>query len=138
MEQFYSKVKEGVLLHVIWRMEDFTEGRIDVISPDQFIQCSALLMNAGKTFRPHKHIEREVTDIDRIAQESWHIIKGRVKVTFYDLDDSIIAQPILYEGDTSFTLRGGHTYLILQENTRVLEYKTGKYSGQATDKTFIV
>jgi hypothetical protein len=137
MEKFYSKVKEGVLLHVVYRLHDFNPGRVDIIPPDEFIQCAALEMNAGKTFRPHKHFEREVTDKDRMPQESWVVIKGRVKVALYDLDDTIIAQPILYEGDASFTLHGGHNYKVVQDNTIVYEFKTGRYLGQANDKIFI-
>ena len=137
MEKIYSKKQEGLLLHVIWRIEDFAEGRQNIVSDDEFLQCAALNLNAGQTFRPHRHIQREVTDKDRIPQESWHVIKGRVKCVFYDVDDTVVATPILYEGDTSFTFRGGHTYQILQDNTRVLEYKTGRYLGQKLDKQFI-
>ena len=56
---------------------------------------------------------------------------------FYDIDNSIIATPILGAGDASFTLYGGHTYEILEEDTIVYEYKTGPYEGQALDKTFL-
>ena len=55
----------------------------------------------------------------------------------YDIDDQIIAEPILKAGDASFTLYGGHTYSILEDNTIVYEYKTGPYEGQNLDKTFI-
>lgn len=140
MEKIYSKVNPSLLLHVIHRFSEFEEMnsfREEIIEPDQFIQCSALKMDKGKTFRPHKHIIREVTDVDRIAQESWIILSGSVKCIFYDIDDSIIAEVILKAHDSSYTLRGGHNYLILEDNTKVLEYKTGKYLGQAYDKEFI-
>ena len=65
------------------------------------------------------------------------IIKGKVKCIFYDVDDTIISEPILYEGDISFTFGGGHNYLILEDDTIVYEYKTGPYYGQKIDKTFI-
>ena len=137
MEKIYSKVKPDLLLHIVYRKEDFVDGRQEIVPPDQFIQCAALKLKRGKTFRPHKHIEREVTDKDRIPQESWVIMSGTVKCTFYDIDDSIIAEPILRKGDASFTLRGGHTYLILSKESIIFEYKTGKYLGQQFDKTFI-
>ena len=35
------------------------------------------------------------------------------------------------------TFQGGHNYEILEENTRVLEYKTGPYYGQKLDKVFV-
>jgi hypothetical protein len=93
-------------------------------------------MEKGKTFRPHKHIWKERTR-NVIAQESRVVIQGSVKCIFYDIDNTIIAEPILYPGDASFTLEGGHNYLILEDNTLVYEYKTGPYEGQALDKTFL-
>ena len=137
MEKIYSKVEEGKLLHIINRLSDIEEGRKDIIDADNFIQCSALKMELGKTFKPHKHIEKVRSYDKQIAQESWVIIKGSVRCIFYDLDDTIIAKPVLYAGDASFTLAGGHTYEILEENTIVYEYKTGPYEGQKLDKMFI-
>jgi hypothetical protein len=107
MEKIYSKV-DGRLLHIINRLSEI-EGRNDVVPEDNFIQCATLKMEKGKTFPPHKHIEKE----------------------------RIIAEAILYEGDASFTLYGGHTYEILEDDTIVYEYKTGPYEGQKLDKVFI-
>ena len=136
MEKIYSKIDPEVLLHMVVRKEDMLPGRQDVISEENFIQCSILNMEEGKTFKPHRHIWKERTR-NVIAQESWIVVQGRVKCIFYDLDDTIIAEPILEPGDASFTLQGGHNYLILEDNTLVYEYKTGPYEGQALDKTFI-
>ena len=136
MEKIYSKVDPNKLLHVIVRKEDLTPGRVEVVPEDHFIQCALLNMEKGKTFKPHKHIWKERTR-SVIAQESWIVIQGSVKCIFYDTDDQIVATPILYPGDASFTLEGGHNYEILEDNTLVYEYKTGPYEGQALDKTFI-
>ena len=136
MEKIYSKVDPSKLLHLIVRKDDITSGRQDVISEENFIQCSVLNMEEGKTFKPHKHIWKERTR-NVIAQESWIVIQGSVKCIFYDIDDSVIAEPILNVGDASFTLEGGHNYYILEDNTLVYEYKTGPYEGQKLDKTFI-
>jgi len=136
MENIYSKVDPSKLLHVVVRKEDLTPGRVEVVPEDNFIQCALLNMEKGKTFKPHKHIWKERTR-NVIAQESWIVIQGSVKCIFYDTDDQIIATPILYLGDASFTLEGGHTYEIQEDNTLVYEYKTGPYEGQALDKTFL-
>ena len=136
MEKIYSKQAPEVLLHMVVRKEEIIPGRKDIVSEEHFIQCSILNMEKGKTFRPHRHIWKARTK-NVIAQESWIVIQGRVKCIFYDLDDTIIAEPILEPGDASFTLQGGHNYLILEDNTLVYEYKTGPYEGQALDKTFI-
>ena len=136
MENIYSKINPDKLLHIVVRKEDITEGRQDIVPEENFIQCSILNMPKDKTFKPHKHIFKERTR-NVIAQESWIVIHGRVQCIFYDTDDTIIATPVLEQGDASFTLEGGHNYYILEDNTLVYEYKTGPYEGQALDKTFI-
>ena len=136
MEKIYSKVQPDKLLHMVVRKDEIKPGRVDIVSEENFIQCSMLNMEKGKTFKPHKHIWKERT-CNVIAQESWIVIQGSVKCIFYDLDDTIIAEPILYPGDSSYTLEGGHNYLIMEDNTLVYEYKTGPYEGQAMDKTFL-
>ena len=136
MEKIYSKIKPDKLLHVINRLTDIKD-RTNVIDDEHFIQCATLRMYKGQTFPPHKHIIKERHYHKQIAQESWVVIKGSVKCIFYDLDNTIISTPILNQGDASFTLYGGHTYEILEEDTIVYEYKTGPYEGQELDKTFI-
>ena len=136
MIKYYSKVDPNKLLHMVVRKEEITSGRQDIVSEENFIQCSILNMEKDKTFKPHKHIWKERTR-NVIAQESWIVLQGSVKCIFYDIDDAIVAEPILYPGDASFTLEGGHNYLILEDNTLVYEYKTGPYEGQALDKTFL-
>jgi hypothetical protein len=136
MLKIYSKIKPDVLLHVINRLEDF-EGRTEIIPSNNFIQCASLKMEKDKTFPPHRHIIKDRRYKQQIAQESWVVVKGSVVCKFYDLDDTLISEPVLYPGDASFTLYGGHTYEILEDNTIVYEYKTGPYEGQEFDKRFI-
>ena len=136
MEKIYSKTNPEVLLHIIVRKQDLLPGRTEVVPENNFIQCALLNMPNGKTFPPHKHIWKDRTR-NVIAQESWIVIQGSVRCILYDLNDQIITTPILYPGDASFTLQGGHTYEILEDNTLVYEYKTGPYEGQQLDKTFI-
>lgn len=134
--KIYSKIEPTKLLHIVNRLVNIT-GRDDIIPEDNFIQCAALKMEKGKTFPPHKHITKDRHYLEQIAQESWIVIKGRVKCKFYDIDNTLIAEPILEPGDASFTLYGGHTYEILEDDTLVYEYKTGPYEGQELDKEFI-
>lgn len=132
----YSKVETDKLLHKIVRVSHANEERKNLIESDQFIQCSLLNMNKGKTFKSHKHIWKPLSQ-DVIAQESWIVIKGKVKCFFYDLDDSLITIEILSPGDASFTLEGGHNYEILEDDSIIYEYKTGPYQGQELDKVFL-
>lgn len=134
MEKIYSKIEPTKLLHLINRLNEI-DGRTDIAPVEEFLQLATLKLKKGQTFRPHKHIT--LVKETNIAQESWIVIKGSVKCVFYDLDDSIIAEPILYPGDCSMTFRGGHNYIILEEDTIVYEYKTGPYLGQELDKVFL-
>ena len=136
MKKIYSKIEPNKLLHIIVRKDDLVKGRTEVVSEEHFIQCALLNMEKDKTFKPHKHIWKNRTR-DVIAQESWVVIQGKVKCTFFDIDDKVIDEPILQSGDASFTLEGGHTYTILEDDTLVYEYKTGPYKGQENDKEFL-
>jgi hypothetical protein len=136
MKFIYSIKEPTKLLHIINRVDDI-DSRKDVVPNEHFIQCATLKMESGKTFKPHKHIQKKRTYQNQIAQESWVVIKGKVKCILYDIDDTIISEEILNPGDASFTLYGGHNYLILEDDTIVYEYKTGPYEGQQLDKTFI-
>lgn len=136
MKHIYSKVEPSKLLHIINRLDEIT-GRTDVVPSENFIQCATLKLGDKKTFQPHKHIEKNRTYEKQIAQESWVVIKGKVKCLLYDIDDTIISEEILNAGDASFTLYGGHNYVCLEEDTIVYEYKTGPYEGQQLDKIFL-
>lgn len=136
MEYIYSKVDPSKLLHSVCRLKDIKEGREDLIDAGNFIQCSALKLKKDHTFRPHKHNWRQ-RDWLVIAQESWVVISGSVECIFYDIDNTILAKPILGPGDVSFSFgEAGHNYLILEDSI-VYEMKTGKYEGQSIDKTFL-
>src|SRR5437868_6005468 len=119
MERFYSKVLPDALLHIIHRRKDFEQQRNDLITPDNFLQCAAMLLPAGKTFKPHFHIGKEITDT--LPQESWVVISGSVRCILYDIDGTILACPVLMPGDCSITLAGGHNYEVLQHDSKIYE-----------------
>lgn len=140
MKFIYSKVDPSRILHIVHRAQEFykiNNGiRTNVVDEEEFIQLSALNMQEGQTFKPHQHIWKKGED-KVIAQESWVVIKGSVKCSFFDTNGELLEEPILKVGDCSVTLGGGHTYLILEDDTLVYEYKTGPYKGQKNDKIFL-
>jgi len=142
MKKIYSKQEPEKLLHIICRRDALgfhnepEGGRIDVAPENEFLQVAAIQMNAGKTFKPHRHIWKD-GEKSVIAQESWVVISGSVRVTLYDLDDSILMEEHLTPGDLSMTFEGGHNYKATEPNTFVYEFKTGPYKGIENDKTFI-
>jgi cupin fold WbuC family metalloprotein len=136
MQKIYSKISPNILLHIISRIDDVVDERLNISPEEEFIQLAVLKMNKGKTFEPHKHIWKPGKE-EVIAQESWVVIRGKVEAILYDLDDSIIDKIVLAAGDCSLTFRGGHNYVFLEDDTVVYEYKTGPYTGQENDKEFI-
>lgn len=134
MDYIKSEV-DGSLLHIINRKEEIT-NRTNVCPDDEFLQLATMRMPLGMTFKPHKHIYKDGPK-EVIAQESWIVIQGRVKVILYDIDDTIIHEDVIFPGDCSITFRGGHNYEIMEDDTIVYEYKTGPYQGIEMDKDFI-
>ncbi|MAP55898.1 MAG: hypothetical protein CL605_13445 [Altibacter sp.] len=135
MLKIKSKISDK-LLHIVYSSEEFTQERTELVGPDSFIQCAYLKLEKGKTFKPHRHIWKSPSYNKVIAQESWVVINGSVKALFFDTDGTFLESHILNAGDASFTLEGGHTYEILEDDTLVYEYKTGPYEGQERDKEF--
>lgn len=130
----YSRIDPTHLLHIINRKRDIQPGRVDLVEPEQFIQCAVIRQPRGVTYKPHKHLISTVSHPQYLAQESWVVISGLVKVTLYDTDNSILHEDILEPGDISITLAGGHNYLFMAEDSIVYEYKTGPYLGREQDK----
>lgn len=136
MRHIYSKKYPEKLLHIINTLEDVVE-RTNVVPDNQFLQLATLRMERGKTFKPHQHIWKLSPTEKIIAQESWIVIKGLVKVYMYDIDGELLATEVIRQGDCSMTFEGGHTYEILEDDTIVYEYKTGPYTGIENDKVFL-
>ena len=135
MEKIYSKKDPNILLSIVNRLKDVVDKRRDLTPEKEYLQVACFKMSEGKTFKAHKHLEQE--KVTKITQESFVIVRGKIKATIYDLDDVVVAEPILNAGDCIITLYGGHNYLGLEEGTVIYEHKTGPYFGVEKDKTYI-
>jgi hypothetical protein len=136
MVEIYSKSEPNKLLHIVYKTSEFQGARQDLVPDEEFLQLAIMNPPKGKTFKAHKHIFKEVPNMS-IAQESWYIVRGAVTAKLYDEDFSHLTDILLEEGDLSITLYGGHTYEIMEEDTLVLEFKSGPYYGQKLDKEFM-
>jgi cupin fold WbuC family metalloprotein len=136
MHYVYSRLDPDKLLHLVHRLDEIKD-RTNVAPNTQFIQLATLKMAKGKTFRAHQHIWKPAPRHSVIAQESWVVIRGSVKVFFYDTNGVLLDTKIIKQGDCSMTFEGGHTYEILEDDTIVYEYKTGPYTGIGDDKVFL-
>jgi len=135
MIHIHSAVDPTLLLLVINRREDISINRTDLSPGDQYLQCATKQLSKGTTFAPHRH--NELIRTTDITQEAWVFLTGRVLARFWDVDDTLIYETELGEGDAAIVFRGGHSFVVLEEDTVLYEFKTGPYFGVEKDKTYI-
>ncbi|OGH96492.1 MAG: hypothetical protein A2039_09110 [Candidatus Melainabacteria bacterium GWA2_34_9] len=126
----YVKNKDK-LLSIIIRNSYNKEG-ISFFTPDDFSQQLAYMSHkAGKIIQPHVHnpVKREVF----FTNEVLAIKKGKLRVDFYDDNQTYIKSHILESGDVILLATGGHGFEVLEE-VEMIEVKQGPYAGEL-DKT---
>jgi cupin fold WbuC family metalloprotein len=140
MIKIYSKIKKKKLLHIIYNKNNYSKiktYRLDLSSNNQFMQAAILSLKKNHTILAHKHIWKRPRFKKMIAQESWLVLSGKVRMYAYDTDGSYLKSFLLKKGSFSITYEGGHNYKALSKNPKVIEYKIGPYEGVKRDKVFI-
>lgn len=135
MIKIYSIIEPDKLLHVVFQSSK-AMGREQLVESSEYLQIASLNLKSGQSFVAHKHLWKILPDNNNIAQESWVVLKGKIEVTFYDLNDVLLQSEILGPGDVSITLYGGHSYKIMEDSI-ALEFKSGPYLGKDLDKELI-
>ena len=131
----YSKIDPKILLFVINRRENVSAIRQDLSPDGEYLQVATKKLAAGTTFAPHRH--NELLREPDITQEAWVFLQGRVAARFWDIDDELIYETELGAGDVAVVFRGGHSFIVLEDDTILYEFKTGPYYGIEKDKTYI-
>tara|TARA_X000000950_G_scaffold271686_1_gene353174 strand:- start:15129 stop:15536 length:408 start_codon:yes stop_codon:yes gene_type:complete len=133
MRKIYSKNQDQLLIASIIRLNEISDYRKDLSPDEEFLQVSARKFTELMKVEPHKHfqIERNTSR----TQESWIIIKGKVKAEIFDVNDELIDEEILTDGDCIVLYRGGHSLEVLSKETVMYEVKNGPYFGKINDKT---
>jgi len=137
VKKIYSKIKKKKLLHIIFSPTKKNQ-RINISPENEFMQLCYLKVNKENKFKAHKHFWKMNMQKTRIVQESWVLIKGSAKVSFYDLNDKFLTSKTLKPGDISITFEGGHKLDILKNNTIIYEHKNGPYEGQTKDLKYLI
>ena len=135
MIRLYSNVEKGLLLFSLIRKKDITCTRKDLSPDGEFLQVSAKKITINDLFKPHKHLECEKKATT--TQESWVILDGKVLAKIYDIDDNLIREEVLQNGDCIVLYAGGHSLECLTEETILYEFKNGPYFGPTKDKEFL-
>ncbi len=121
------------IICIIYRDSDWKKG-LNFITPDaMFIQAGSWWYDEGKELQRHVH-----NDFDRTAtrtQESVYVRRGSMRVDLYTEEFEKFKDFVLYEGDLAVFAYGGHGYVILEDNTQIIETKNGPFIDVDTDKT---
>jgi len=118
-------------LAVILRTSYRAEG-IKFFTPNDFSQQLGYMNRPeGYVIPPHVHnaVSREVM----YTKEVLFLKSGRVRVDFYDDDQTYLESRVLETGDVVLLAYGGHGFEML-EPTEMIEVKQGPYAGD-NDKT---
>ena len=124
--------KIGAILHC---KDDWNEGLDFLTSDDAFIQAGTWWYGEGKVLKAHRHIINE-RYVD-ITQETVVVMNGSMRIDFYNKENKVFQQEIVFTGDMCVILTVGHGYQILEENTKVIEIKNGPFISVDKDKELI-
>ena len=125
-------VHDGVILARYIPSAAWQKGLCFFSKDEEFIQVGSWDYDEGKTLAAHIHnqAERKITH----TQEVLYIRQGAIKATVYDVHGQPVEDITAKAGDTLILLNGGHGYMILENDTQVLEIKNGPYLGAETDR----
>lgn len=122
---------QGQLFAIILRA-GFNKPGISFFTPNELSQQLAYMRHpVGHVIKPHVHnpVPREV----QFTQEVLFLRRGKMRVDFYDNDQTYLSSRIMESGDVILLATGGHGFEILEE-IEMIEVKQGPYVGEA-DKT---
>ena len=130
--KIYSKIVTNKLILSVLKFNEISEKRQDISPDDEFLQVSAVKLKKNFHVKSHKHkkLKRE----SDITQETWIILKGKIFGKFYDLDNKFLYEDTFTSGDCVTIYRGGHEFIVLDDNTYFFEIKNGPYYGNEKDR----
>lgn len=128
MNDLVKKIEyKGKTLAIIIKNEYSKEG-VEFFTPNDFSQQLAYMKHPkGKRIDAHTHnvVHRDVS----YTKEVLVIRKGKLRVDFYEDDQSYIESHIVEQGDIILLAFGGHGFECLEE-VEMVEIKQGPYLGE--------
>jgi hypothetical protein len=120
---------------VIKKKRRFIKNGVDFLTKDQDLLQLGFI-NHKKNYHIKSHIHLKKPRIINYCTEVLLIEKGKVKIKFFNNNNSDIKKDkILNKGDIIILFQGGHGFKIL-EKTQIIEIKQGPYV-EGKDKKII-
>jgi len=133
-EDMVTMIKHGGRLLAIIISHDYSTSGITFFTPNELSQQLAYMRHpAGKIIEAHVHkpVAREVF----MTQETLFIKRGKLRVDFFDDDQTYLESRILEAGDVILLVQGGHGFEVLEE-LEMFEVKQGPYTEDRDKKRF--
>ena len=124
-------INKDIELALIIRTTFHKDG-IEFFTPNTYSQQIGY-MNRPKGYVIEPHIHNSVPRQVQFTKEVLFIKSGKVRVDFYDDEQTYLESRILHAGDVILLAFGGHGFEML-EASEIIEVKQGPYAGDA-DKT---
>jgi len=128
IEDMLDKVYFNNLLYAIIIRSNFSQQGIEFFTNNNDSQqLGYMKRDQGYVINPHRHnlVKREV----HLTQEVLFIKSGKVRVDFYNNEQSYIKSKVLNQGDVILLSDGGHGFKML-EDSEIIEVKQGPYCGE--------
>ena len=128
-------IRTGDQILAVIVSHDFHEPGIHFFTPNDLSQQLAYMRRpAGKVIDPYVHnpVSRNVHH----TQEVLFLKKGKLRVDFYDENQSYLESRVLQGGDVILLATGGHGFEVLEE-IEMIEVKQGPYAGDQDKTRFI-
>jgi cupin fold WbuC family metalloprotein len=103
-----------------------TDGAQFHTSAEDQLQLATMLRPKGHTVKAHKHVGGARTVWK--TQEVLVVVRGKLQVTVYDLDGSLVSVLYVSDGEAILLVDGGHAVQVIEE-TVFYEIKTGPFLG---------
>jgi hypothetical protein len=127
--------KQTIYALIIKKKRRFIKNGVDFLTKDKDLLQLGFI-NHKKNHHIKSHIHLKKPRIINYCTEVLLIEKGKVKIKFFDNNNSDIKKDkILNKGDIIILFQGGHGFKIL-EKTQIIEIKQGPYV-EGKDKKII-
>jgi len=130
-EKIYSRQQPDQLLATVFNIQYIDVSRYNAADEHEILQVAAMQLAQGQVIRPHRHLPVKRNTVG--TQEFWLLWHGRVQVRLYDVDQTLTKEFEMTDGDCMVLYRGGHSFTVLDNNTKLIEIKNGPYYGAESD-----
>lgn len=85
--------------------------------------------NHPKGYECAPHFHNRLPKTIYFTHEAIFVLRGELEVTFYDPGNKVICKRTLRAMDICYSMGCGHGYKVMTDDTKVVEFKNGPFSG---------